>query len=85
MNFKDFINSRTDEELEDYATRSGTTSQYIKCHLLNAYKEPRKKLRAALADESNGLVSHEEILKHFYKQEVVTKPISNPPTPELCQ
>ena len=68
MNFREFITSRTDAELLSYATDCGTTVQYIKCHLLNAYKEPRKKLRAALADQSGGLVSHDEVFAHFYKK-----------------
>jgi len=73
MNFKDYINGLTDTELDEYAARCGTTAQYIKCHLLNAYKEPRKNLRAALAIESKGNVSHTEILQHFYKQTPVVQ------------
>lgn len=65
MRFRDFILKMTPEELEKYAKASGTTSGYLKTHLLYGYKEPRRKLRNALVKASNGKVSEQEVLQHF--------------------
>lgn len=65
MNFKDYLNQLSEAELEDYAQRSGTTKAYLMTHLLYAYKEPRKRLRKALAEQSNGQVTEAEVLEHF--------------------
>jgi len=65
MRLFDFIKSLPSEELEAYATRCGTTKSYISIHILHARKEPRKQLREALARESLGNVSLQEVLEHF--------------------
>ncbi|MCA4788964.1 MULTISPECIES: hypothetical protein [Acinetobacter] len=65
MNFRDFILNKSPEDLEKYANDAGTTVGYIKSHLLYGYKEPRKKLRKALVEASDGQVSELEILQHF--------------------
>lgn len=65
MKFSDFVRSLTPPELEAYAVRCKTSSAYISTHLLHARKEPRKRLRLALATESDGKVSVLEVLEHF--------------------
>ncbi|MDC5522404.1 hypothetical protein ACT43R_02925 [Acinetobacter baumannii] len=65
MKFRDFILNMTPDELDQYAKAAGTTSGYLKTHLLYGYKEPRKNLRKALAEQSSGKVSEQEILQHF--------------------
>lgn len=65
MKLSDFIRSLTTAELDAYAARCNTSSAYISTHLLHARKEPRKKLRLALATESGGKVSLAEVLAHF--------------------
>lgn len=65
MSFAKFVKSLSRPELEAYAQRCGTTANYITVHLLHATKEPRKKLREALANESDGKVSLNEVLQHF--------------------
>lgn len=65
MNFRDFLNQLSADEVETYAAKVGTTSGYLMTHLLYGYKEPRKKLRQALSNESGGKVSELEILEHF--------------------
>lgn len=65
MKFRDFILSQSHEDLENYAKRAGTTVGYLRTHLLYGYKEPRKGLRKALVEASNGEVSEMEILQHF--------------------
>lgn len=65
MRFRDFILNMTPDELEQYAKAAGTTSGYLKTHLLYGYKEPRKNLRKALAEYSDGKVSEREVLQHF--------------------
>lgn len=65
MNFKDFILNQSPAELEKYAKDAGTTVGYLKTHLFYGYKEPRKNLRKALSNASNGKVSETEVLMHF--------------------
>ncbi|HCA5259967.1 hypothetical protein NQ999_15115 [Acinetobacter baumannii] len=65
MKFRDFILNMTPYELEEYAKAVGTTCGYLKTHLLYGYKEPRKNLRKALAEQSGGKVSEQEVLQHF--------------------
>lgn len=65
MNFRDFILQLSQEELVEYAKDAKTTTGYLKSHLLYGYKEPRKNLRKALAQASNGKVSEAEVLQHF--------------------
>lgn len=65
MKFRDFILNMTPDELNQYAKATGTTTGYLKTHLLYGYKEPRKNLRKALAEHSGGKVSEQEVLQHF--------------------
>lgn len=65
MKFKDYLLQLSDSEREKYAEKSGTTVGYLMTHLFYGYKEPRKKLRKALAENSNGLISETEIIEHF--------------------
>ena len=65
MKFRDFLLQLSPDELDVYAASAGTTSGYLMTHLLYGYKEPRKKLRKALATQSNGKVSEMEVLEHF--------------------
>lgn len=65
MSFAKYIKSLDRSQLEAYAERCGTTANYINVHLLHATKEPRKKLREALANESEGNVTLNEVLQHF--------------------
>lgn len=65
MNFRDFILHLSPDELVEYAKKAKTTTGYLKSHLLYGYKEPRKNLRKALAEASNGKVSEAEVLQHF--------------------
>lgn len=65
MKLSDFIRSLTPAELKAYASACKTSEAYISTHLLHARKEPRKRLRLALATESGGKVSVAEVLAHF--------------------
>ncbi|MFU8925144.1 MULTISPECIES: hypothetical protein [Acinetobacter] len=65
MEFRAFILELNDVELEKYAKDSGTTTGYLKTHLLYGYKEPRRALRKALVKNSNGKVSELELMRHF--------------------
>lgn len=65
MQFRKYILGLSKEELAKYAESVGTTTGYLKTHLLYGYKEPRKKLRKALAYHSQGKVSEAEIHQHF--------------------
>ena len=65
MKFREYIQQLSSDELEIYAKDAGTTVSYIKTHLYYGYKEPRKSLRKALAEASNGKVTEVEVLQHF--------------------
>lgn len=65
MEFRAFVLGLTNVELEKYAKNSGTTTGYLKTHLLYGYKEPRRALRKALVENSNGNVSELELMRHF--------------------
>lgn len=65
MKFRDFLTQLSQQELNAYAQRAGTTSGYLKTHLYYGYKEPRKKLRKALSVASDGKVSEAEVFEHF--------------------
>ncbi len=65
MRLADYIQSLSPEAREVYARRCGTTPSYLRIHIITAKKEPRRALREALARESEGKVSLEEVLEHF--------------------
>lgn len=65
MNFREYIQNLSPEELQSYAINSGTTVSYIKTHLFYGYKEPRKNLRNALVKASNGAITEVDVLRHF--------------------
>lgn len=72
MRFADFYRSLSKDERASFAERSSTTVNYIEIHLLAAperRKTPREKLMRRLVEASNGKVSFEEVLAHFYQQE----------------
>jgi len=65
MTFPEFIRSLTDAQLEQYAKDCGTTSGYIKVHLMHGRKYPKKELMKALSAKSNGLIRDVDVLVHF--------------------
>lgn len=73
MTFYKFIASKSDDELTEYAKRCNTTIAYLKNQLKNAYKVPRGPLLNALWMQSDGQLSREDVMNHFF------------PTPEEVQ
>lgn len=65
MKLFDYIKSLDEKGLDTYAKRCNTTPAYLSIHVLHARKEPRKLLREALANESEGSVCLSEVLDHF--------------------
>lgn len=65
MKLGDYIRSLPPHERDAYARRCGTTPAYLNIHILHSRKEPRRALREALARESGGAVSIQEVLEHF--------------------
>lgn len=51
--------------LQGYADRCGVTIGYMRAHILYARKDPRFRLLRALAKQSGGCVSLQEVLQHF--------------------
>ncbi|MGZ7882429.1 hypothetical protein [Acinetobacter soli] len=83
MRFRDLILKMTPEQLEKYAKFAGTTSGYLKTHLLYGYKEPRRKLRMALVQASDGQVSEQELLQHFGLYPTQSLPNQNSNSPPI--
>ena len=65
MTFKNYYKSLPAKDRERYAKACGTTTKYIETHLIPARKEPRRKLRIALADNSRGALTVSNISEHF--------------------
>lgn len=53
-------------ELEDYALRVGTSSQYLFTHLKHRRKIPNKNFMLILASESGGAFTFKELVLWFY-------------------
>jgi len=66
FDFAAYLDRLSEEELENYATRSGTSVGYLGVHLKYRRKMPRKDLIVALAMESNGEFSSQDLLLWFY-------------------
>lgn len=66
MTFADFIRNMGEDELDNYAKNCSTSVGYIKIHLLHARKTPKKKLMAALVENSAGKITTDDVLSHFY-------------------
>ncbi|UYF78261.1 hypothetical protein [Acinetobacter ursingii] len=56
--------------LDSYAQKCGTSTSYLRSHLRHRYKIPRPELMQALADNSDGSFSYEDIVRWFYNLEV---------------
>jgi hypothetical protein len=65
MTLRDYIDSLNNQELEDYATRCGTTILHMTVKIKYARCQPRPALRDALSAQSNGKVSDFSVLVHF--------------------
>lgn len=65
MTLRDYIDSLTPDQLAAYAERCGTTVSYMKIKIKYARCEPRRRLRDALSEQSEGRVSDQEVLIHF--------------------
>lgn len=71
MNFRAYINSLSDAELDDLAEAAGTSSRYIRIHLMSCppRRVPRRPLMAQLEKALSGSVSRDELLDHFYPRQ----------------
>ncbi len=68
MDFKAYYRSLDRSEREAYAVRAGTTVGYLENHLVYARKMPRRDLIERLANATEGAVSLDEIIEHFFKR-----------------
>ena len=65
--FNEFIERlHKSNALEDYALRSGTSSQYLFTHLKHRRKIPSKSFMQILALETRGEISFRELVLWFY-------------------
>ena len=65
MTLIQFLSNLSMSEQDAYAERCGTTGKYLRTHIRPATRTPRRELLIALSAESDGQVSHEEVLRHF--------------------
>jgi len=77
MNFKDYIQKLSDDELRCYATKAGTSVKYIKIQLIPRKRVPRPDLMKSLAVSSELEVTPIDILCHFYPDMFESLPREN--------
>lgn len=68
MRWREYFLSLSEEDQAAYAERAGTTVGYIRIHLVPVppRKTPRGPLLQRLSAASEGYVSHEDVLAHFF-------------------
>lgn len=69
MDWKAWYLSKSDAARAVYAERAGTSTAYIEIHLLaspNRRKTPKPALMKRLAEASEGEITLEHVLAHFY-------------------
>jgi len=69
MTLTDYVRSLSYDDLRDYANKCSTSMAYIKIHLLPARKIPKRPLMESLVKNSNGNLTMQDVLDHFYKTE----------------
>lgn len=65
MTLSKYISGLSEAEQDAYAERCGTTGKYLRGHIKCATRVPRPALMRALAAESHGVVSLDDVLRHF--------------------
>lgn len=65
MKLRDYINDLSSERLNAYAQRCRIAISYLRIHIKYASKDPSVALIKALARESEGVVTLNEVLEHF--------------------
>lgn len=70
MKFETYYRSLRGKERDKYASRAGTTRNYIENHLLvpsHRRKTPRRDTMVALAGASNGECTLEDVIAYFFE------------------
>ncbi|SDF69188.1 hypothetical protein SAMN05216571_101236 [Onishia taeanensis] len=65
MKLRDYLKSLSDSQIEGYADRVGTSSKYLRSHVMGASRGASLKFMRALANESGGKVQLLEVLEHY--------------------
>lgn len=66
MSYRDFLIELDEAQLDAYAKRAGTTTAYIRCHLIAARRIPKPKLMRALWRSTDGKCAWGDVIEHFY-------------------
>lgn len=66
FDFFKYISEMSDEKLNEFAQQSGTTSNYIKRHLIYKKKIPRPEMIDALVRASDGSFSKHDFISWIY-------------------
>lgn len=66
FNFHNYISSLSPNDLELFAVESGTTSNYIKNHLIYKTKIPRTEMIDALVHAAHGEFSKSQFIAWLY-------------------
>ncbi|RAH37430.1 hypothetical protein [Halomonas sp. SL1] len=65
MKLREYLKSLDERQLERYAARVGTSSKYLKSHVMGASRGASLKFMRALANESDGKVRLLDVLVHY--------------------
>lgn len=66
MTFVDFYKNLSAKERETYHKRAGCAPNYIDAHLIHARRTPRPGRMEKMVEATDGAVSWNEMLSHFY-------------------
>lgn len=66
FNFNEYVLQMSDERLVEFASKSGTTPNYVKRHLIYKKKIPRPEMIDALVIASNGDFSKHDFVSWLY-------------------
>ncbi|GED46423.1 hypothetical protein HME01_22750 [Vreelandella aquamarina] len=65
MRLREYLKSQDEKSLEHYAERVGTSTKYLRAHVIGGSRGASLKFMRALARESGGEVSLTEVLMHY--------------------
>jgi len=64
--FRDYFLSLSKKEQQAFADTAGTTTNYIRTHLITRYKVPRRELMSRLSAATNGHIDVTAMTNFFY-------------------
>ncbi|NDL70527.1 hypothetical protein NDQ72_11050 [Halomonas sp. KG2] len=65
MQLRDYLKQQDEAQLEQFAERVGTSTKYLRAHVISGSRGASLKFMRALARGSEGSVSLSEVLQHY--------------------